>query len=121
MPIRGYAYDNLFTVLSDSDLDRIHDASFEVLEKTGMKFENGKALKLLGSAGCHVDHETMLVKFPGYVIEEALRRCPSSWTFKGRSPEYDVRISTNTILYSTGIGIEIVVRGDTRLRPMFPK
>jgi len=110
MPIRGYAYDNLFTVLSDNDLDRIHGASFEVLERTGVKFENEKALKLLENAGCHVDHETMLVKFPGYVVEEALRRCPGSWTFKGRSPEYDVRISTNTILYSTGIGIEIVDR-----------
>ena len=53
--------------------------------KTGLKFENDRALKLLKENGCTVDFDTKIVKFPGWLVEESARRAPSSFSVKATS------------------------------------
>ncbi len=53
-------------ILSNIQVEYIHSSTLEVLEKTGVKFESDRALKLLKESGCRVDFETKVAKFPAF-------------------------------------------------------
>jgi len=107
---RGIANNNLYNILSEYDLDRIHSSALEVLEKTGLRFNNQEALNVLDKHGCMVNRDTKMVRFPRYIVEDAIEKCPDSFTVKGRTPEYDALISSQTTLYGNGTGFQIVDR-----------
>jgi trimethylamine--corrinoid protein Co-methyltransferase len=89
----------MFRVFSEDALDAIHLASLEVLEKTGIKIVHGEnILKVLKENGCTVDFEKGLVKFPPYVVEEALKKNPKHKPKPGRS---HVHFTTDTETTST--------------------
>ena len=45
-------------VFSDADLDDIHRATLEVLERTGVFVESDEALDVFADGGCRVDRQT---------------------------------------------------------------
>ncbi len=66
-------------VLSQEEIIRIHDASLELLEKTGLVIESETVLKLLEENGCPVDYESKVSKFPRDIVEKALSTCPRTF------------------------------------------
>lgn len=91
-------------VLSDAQIYDIHQAALEILWSTGVLVKAPAARDLLRRAGAWVDEETMLCRIPGYIVEEALRRAPSSFTVYARNPANDVHVSTQTLHYEPMIG-----------------
>ncbi|HIP97080.1 MAG TPA: hypothetical protein EYH32_07695, partial [Anaerolineae bacterium] len=91
-------------VLSDEQIYDIHQAALEILWHTGVLVKAPTARELLRQAGAIVDDETMLCHIPGYVVEEALRRAPSSFTVYARNSENDVHVSTKALHYEPMIG-----------------
>ena len=82
-----------FRKLSDDQLARIHAASLEILERTGVQLHHQEALDLLRQAAAHVQDEGW-VRIPAHRVEWALRTAPkriisanrhgrSSWRWKG--------------------------------------
>jgi trimethylamine--corrinoid protein Co-methyltransferase len=68
-------------VLTQDDIQRIHDASLEVLATRGVVFhDNPEAVEILESHGCQVDGSH--VRFPREVVEEAMARVPDRDTLK---------------------------------------
>jgi len=55
---------------SREEVERVHEASLEVLENTGMYVRNERAREIFAKGGCQVDNQTTLVKFPRKVVEE---------------------------------------------------
>lgn len=53
-----------FRVLSDDEINDIHTASLEILEKTGVFVEDEDAIALFHSIGCRVDGDKKVVKIP---------------------------------------------------------
>ena len=49
-------------VFTGADLDDIHRATLEVLERTGVFVESDEALDVFADGGCRVDRETKIVK-----------------------------------------------------------
>jgi len=94
-------------ILSSTQVEYIHSATLEVLEKTGVKLESDKVLKLLKESGCKVDFETRIVKFPPHLVEESIRRTPSSFSVKARIPEDDLHISTSTLYFMPAAGAKL--------------
>ena len=47
--------------LTDDELDRIHQATLKVLEKTGLFIETVEALDVFDGAGAEVDRENKIV------------------------------------------------------------
>lgn len=45
------------SLLSKEQIERIHCATLDVLEKTGVVFQHAKALEILGSTGCSVEKD----------------------------------------------------------------
>ncbi len=64
------------TLLSQGQCDTIHNASLEVLRRTGVRVHYQEALDLLGQAGALIT-ETNRVRFSSSLVEWALSQAPS--------------------------------------------
>jgi len=91
-------------VLSDDQIYRIHQAALELLMNPGVLVKSQEARTLLKQAGASVDEKTMICRIPGHIVEECLRKAPSSFTVYGRKPAHDVRVSTTSVHIEPMIG-----------------
>ena len=76
-------------LLTPEQVERVHEASLEILENVGLLVRNEKARKRLAEHGCWVDPDTLVVKFPRQVVEHFRAAYPAQFTFHGRDPQYD--------------------------------
>ena len=86
-------------LLTDENVQSIHKAVLDVLRDTGVRFENTKALKDLEGIGCMVDYSMKRARFPEYLVEEAIRRTPSSHHIKARDPKNDLILGGDTVYF----------------------
>jgi len=94
---------NMFT---DGDLEQIHLATLEVLEQTGVYFESEEAVEILKNTGAKV--EGNVVKFPNYMVEEAIRLAPKNLLLAGRDPQNDMIIQKGRVYFTTfGQGVSV--------------
>lgn len=91
-------------VLSDEQVYDIHNAALQILWQTGVLVKSEEARRLLAAAGARVDEETMTCHIPAYVVEEALKRAPSSFTVYARNPNNNVHVSTKALHIEPMIG-----------------
>jgi len=77
------------TFLSREEVEAIHNASLQVLEKTGIKVMSKLALDVLKKAGAKVDYGTNRVTLPRQLVNEALKVAPKTITYGARNPRYD--------------------------------
>ena len=75
-----------FRLLSDSQLEELHLATLQILERTGVTFECQEAIELLDGAGADVSNPDR-VKIPSYLVEQALGAAPKMVTFYNRDGE----------------------------------
>ena len=91
-------------VMTDSQIEAIHRATLDVLERTGIKFESVKALNLLKQRGCRVDFDTKIARIPPSLVEECIRMTPSSFAVKAREAKNDLCIGGNTLYFMSSAG-----------------
>ncbi len=103
-------------LFTDGDLERIHLATLEVLERVGVYFESDDAIKVLKDAGAQVE-DGNIVKFPGYMVEEAIRTAPKNLVLAGRNPENDMMIQKGRVYFTTfgqGVSVDDPYTGEWR-------
>jgi trimethylamine--corrinoid protein Co-methyltransferase len=88
-------------ILSHDQLAEIHQASLEILGRTGVRVHDDEARDLLGDAGCLVS-DGNLVKFPAAVIEEALLHAPSRVVLYSRNGKPSVYLEKKHTFFGTG-------------------
>ncbi len=84
-----------FEILSESDLDRIHWGTLNILEKVGVEVNSAECRKLLKDNGCEVDEKTRICKIPSHLVEEALAKKKTSITLAARNSKYDAKLDLN--------------------------
>jgi len=82
--------------LSQDELDAIHNASLEVLRRTGIKVMSKRALDILKKAGAKVDYTSNHASIPGNLVEEALNMAPKTIIYAARNPKYDFVLDKQT-------------------------
>jgi trimethylamine--corrinoid protein Co-methyltransferase len=75
------------TLLTQEQVERVHEASLEILEQVGLKVRHEPAREIFKRHGCLVEDER--VKFPRAVVEKYRRMYPPSFAFYGRDPKFD--------------------------------
>lgn len=96
-------------ILSPEEIKRIHTASLDVIETSGIRFPSKRALDIWESHGAQVDRETSIVKVPGQIIEEALKHAPAKYDLAARVPEQDLPLDGNHVFVGTdGCGVEVL-------------
>ncbi|MEN6521524.1 MAG: trimethylamine methyltransferase family protein [Armatimonadota bacterium] len=76
------------TVLSDSEVRQIHEATLHILETCGVKVHSPKMLQFLEEKGLNVDKDSRVVKFSRSSIEDALSTMPSTIDVFDRDGEF---------------------------------
>ena len=73
-------------VVSEDELEAIHDASLTILEEMGMDFMHGGAREILKNAGADVKPDSERVRFDRNLILESIKTCPTEFTLHARNP-----------------------------------
>ncbi|MCK4580892.1 MAG: trimethylamine methyltransferase family protein, partial [Dehalococcoidia bacterium] len=95
-------------ILTEEELEAVHRGTLDVLWRTGIRLEHKRALSILENEGCKVDYENNRVRFPAGLVEESLRKCPSTFSLKARDPKNDLTIGGNTTYFSAFPGMKTV-------------
>ena len=84
-------------VLADKQVEKIHEASLDILEKTGVRFDSEKAVKRLLDLGAqmHPSRKNVLT-FPRKVVDESIKRIPRYGTYYARDPKNDLKFDGET-------------------------
>ncbi|HEX8990068.1 MAG TPA: trimethylamine methyltransferase family protein [Anaerolineales bacterium] len=77
------------SLLTPAQVEQVHNASLEILERTGLLVRNEKARRIFAKHGCLLDSEKQIVKFPRAVVEQFRALLPPTFTFRGRDPKFD--------------------------------
>lgn len=75
-----------FRILSDKQIEELHFATLQILERTGVAFECQQAIEILGDAGADIS-DPGRAKIPSYLVERALRTAPKMITLYTREGE----------------------------------
>ena len=78
-------------VLTDDQVDEIHEASLKILEKTGVRFDSEDSRKRLMKAGAtkHPTRKDVLL-FPRGMVLDAIRKIAPYGTYYARDPKNDM-------------------------------
>ncbi len=96
-------------ILTDEDVRRIHTATLDVIQNVGVRFPSHKALDIWEAHGAKVDRQTMVIRAPGHLVEEALKKAPPAYALAARNPSQDLMMDGNHVFVGTdGCGVEVM-------------
>ena len=90
-----------FRKLSDDQLERLHHASLEILDRTGVCLYDQDALDLLKKAGLAVSEENR-VRIPPALVEWALSVAPKRVVLCDRNGRRAMPLERNNVFYGPG-------------------
>jgi len=108
-----------YNVLSDAELNMIHEGSLTVLEETGLKIDHPVALERMAAAGAKVDIKKNRVYIPRELVEKCLKKAPGSFVCGGQTPEFDFTMDfESTKIRSGGGSIQVMDWKTGKQRPL---
>ena len=94
---------------SAEQLDRLKQATLDILETVGVRFQSPKALDLLEQAGAGVDRATEVATLPPSLVLEAMATAPRRFALGARDASCDIAVGDGRTYCTTdGCGVEIV-------------
>ena len=91
-----------YRVLSQKDVERIHNASLKILEKTGIEVGSRTALQIFKEKGARVNSSKRRVKIPRVMVEDAIDKAPSKIVLCGREEKHDLILGNKRVYMGTG-------------------
>ncbi len=107
-------------VLSLGQCERIHLASLEILDHTGVRFLEPAALRQLAAAGAIVD-EREVARIPRSLVEWALRVTPPRILLHDRQGQPALRLEPRNVYFGTGSDCHHLIDPCTGERRRFTK
>lgn len=89
-------------LLDKQDLDKIHEASMNILENKGVEVPNEEIKEIFKKNGAEVDGD--MVCIPRDLVKETLEKAPSSFTIHARNPEKNVEVGEDKAILAPGYG-----------------
>jgi trimethylamine---corrinoid protein Co-methyltransferase len=92
-----------FTVISDADVERIYQASLDLLAEPGIYSESDLFLDIFDKGGAIVDRANRTIRLPKELVEWAIASAPKSFVLYGRNePAMDLHIELGRTYYGMG-------------------
>lgn len=89
------------TVLSDAQVEQLHSATLELLERTGVQITHPRALEILQGAGARVEGHR--VRFPSWLVEDAIRQAPQRVVLGNRKGERVVSLERDKVWFGPSV------------------
>jgi trimethylamine--corrinoid protein Co-methyltransferase len=90
-----------YRLLDDEQLQQLHNATLEILEKVGVNVKYPEALELLRAAGCRVKDKTTVL-IPEYLVADAIQSAPSNVTVYDREGARAMELGGNNVYFGMG-------------------
>ena len=90
-----------FRNLDQDQIDTLHNASLEIMERTGMRFFDQEALDLFKKAGAKLSDEN-LVRIPSHLVEWARRCVPENVNIFDRNQQLSMMLGGDRTYYGVG-------------------
>ncbi len=94
-------------VMTDDQLERIHNGTLEILANTGVKVFEQEALELLQGGGARV--EGNLVKLPAWMVQNALQSAPKIIILHARDNSGTMVLEKGRIYYGAGSEVPFTI------------
>ncbi len=91
-----------FKILSDDQIEQIHQSALSILWKTGVEVREDQAFEVLRKAGCPTNGKR--VRIPSSLVKETVRLAPKAFMLHGRDPEFKVNLEGRRVCYEPMIG-----------------
>ena len=96
-------------ILNGDQVQKLHEATLEIIERTGVRFPSQRALDIWEEHGAQVDRNTSIVKASPALIEEAMKTAPPVYDLAARAPSQDLPLDGNHVYVGTdGCGVEVI-------------
>jgi len=96
-------------LLTNNEIEAIHNASLEILENPGLEIQSKCALDILKEAGGDVNYERHRVTIPQHLVKEAVGKAPKTITFGARNPKNSFVLDKREIHFTTN-GYAVLIR-----------
>ena len=97
------------TYHSAAQLDRLKQATLDILESVGVQFQSETALDLLAEHGVRVDRAAQLATFPPEIVLAAMAQAPRRFTLGAREASCEIPVGDgNSYCTTDGCGVEII-------------
>ena len=113
---RNLINDNIFT---ETQLDKIHNATIEILKENGIEILSDKAREIFEENGAKVKDKQVFIS--EQMIEKALKEAPKKFTIHARNPDNNVTIGGKNTVLAPGYGAPFIMDfdQDKRRRAVF--
>jgi len=104
--------------LSQSSIERIHQATLEIFEEVGFEVHYDKALEIFAEKGAKVDTAQKRVRLSPQFVEKAISTAPSSVVLYGREDKHNLTLEDKKVYLGTGgtaINVLDITTGEKRL------
>ncbi|MEZ5775617.1 MAG: trimethylamine methyltransferase family protein [Hyphomicrobiaceae bacterium] len=91
-------------LISDDEVERLHQGSVRILEEVGVRFFLPEALDLLETAGAIVDRADSRARIGRDIVEEAIRLAPARVTLSSRNPRHTVSLGGDEFVCTNVLG-----------------
>ena len=106
-----------YRLLNEDQIQKIHLASLELLETSGVRISNNEGIKLFENAGCSVkDNDIILI--PSSLVEECIESAPSSIIMYNRKGEIAMRLEGSNNYF--GLGTDLIHTQDIKTGEIRP-
>lgn len=96
-------------ILTNEDVQKIHNATLQIIEKVGVRFPSKRALEIWAANGAEVDYEKKIVRVKPQIIEDAIKKAPPAYKLAARDPQQDLQLDGNHVNLGTdGCGVEVI-------------
>ncbi|MEJ2222991.1 MAG: trimethylamine methyltransferase family protein, partial [Desulfobacterales bacterium] len=103
-----------YEFLTQNQVEQVHDASMQILQKVGLDFRYPPALEILKKGGAKVDGERVF--FPAQLVEAQIKKAPAEFTLYARNSDCDVVIGGSHMAFIPGYGAPFVTDLDNGRR-----
>ena len=114
LPIESLPFKALYNflppvqMLSEDQIEQIHQASMRILEEVGMRFMDAEALSIWEQAGAKVDHKTQHVWIDRGLLLPLIDKAPAEFTVRARNPAKNIPMGGNNTVFATTSGVPFV-------------
>ena len=91
-------------ILSDAEIQTIHDASLTVLKKTGIMIHHDEILKLVGQAGATVDKDGKIAHLPEQLVMDSIAKAKKQYILYGRDLQCTARFGYGDLVLMSSPG-----------------
>jgi trimethylamine--corrinoid protein Co-methyltransferase len=91
-------------ILSEREIQSIHDAALSILRDTGIMVHHDGALELLAGAGARVDKDSRIARLPEKLVMDSIEQAGKKYVLHGRNPQRTARFGYGDLVLMSSPG-----------------